>query len=52
LLAYWLLLFFVTMRKQVLHMWKHKHLPWINLWKKYSSLSPEHHALHSKSNRR
>jgi hypothetical protein len=52
LLAYRLLLFLVTMRKQVLHMRKHKHLPWINFWKKYSPISSEHRAPHSKSNRR
>jgi hypothetical protein len=52
LLADWPLLLFVTMRKQVLHMRKHKHLPWINFWKKYSPISPEHRAPHSKSNRR
>jgi hypothetical protein len=52
LLAYWLLLFFVTMRKQVSHMWKHKYLPFTNLWKKSRSLSPEYRGSRSKSNRR
>lgn len=39
LLAYWLLLFFVTMRKQVAHMMKHKYLPFTNAFKHRSAPS-------------
>jgi hypothetical protein len=40
------------MRKQVSHMWKHKYLPFTNLWKKSRSLSPEYRGPRSKSNQR
>lgn len=35
LLIYWFLLFFITMKKQIAHMWKHKYLPFDFGKKKY-----------------